>query len=164
MSDWHGLARQILERLVESRDRVTIDDLKAEAASLELPAPASHNCWGTVFLRALQDGRIEKIGYVSFELGDGTHTLQVYRLLDQPPTPDSPGFFLPFTDATSGEDTYPGGRYVELDGPEGGPYVLDFNRAHNPYCAYGAPERFACPVTPPANRLEIPIEVGECDG
>jgi uncharacterized protein (DUF1684 family) len=103
----------------------------------------------------------EKIGYLSFNLGGATQTLQVYRLLDAPSASGSPGFFLPFMDETSGDKTYPGGRYVELSGPDGGPYVLDFNRAHNPYCAYGAPERFACPSTPAANRLKIPITVGE---
>jgi uncharacterized protein (DUF1684 family) len=39
--------------------------------------------------------------------------------------------------------------------------VLDLNRAYNPSCAYGAPERFACPVTPKANRLGVRIEAGE---
>ena len=70
-------------------------------------------------------------------------------------------FFLAFTDETTGRETYPAGRYIELDGPPGGPYVLDFNLAYNPYCAYGRPERFACPRTPPENRLSVPIEAGE---
>ena len=45
---------------------------------------------------------LDAVSALIWSLLDGTHTLQVYRLLDQPPTPDSPGFFLPFTDATSG--------------------------------------------------------------
>ena len=64
-------------------------------------------------------------------------------------------------DATTGTETYPAGRYLELFGPPGGPFALDFNRAQNPSCAYGAPERFACPVTPAENRLELRIEAGE---
>ncbi len=101
----------------------------------------------------------EKIGRVRFEI-DGTPTaLQVYRLLDiQDPTA---ALFLPFNDATTGTETYPAGRYVDLVGPQGGPYVLDFNRSYNPSCAYGAPERFACPVTPAENRLEVRIAAGE---
>jgi uncharacterized protein (DUF1684 family) len=100
----------------------------------------------------------ERVGRVEFELGGQMQTLQVYRLLDQQ---DEANLFLPFMDGTTGSTTYPSGRYVELEGPEGGPYVLDFNRSHNPFCAYGAPERYVCPVTPPENRLETPIEAGE---
>ena len=107
-----------------------------------------------------QPRKCERVGWIEFEHAGQPLTLQVYRLLDQQASrPDD--YFLPFTDGTSGSDTYPAGRYVELDGPEGGPYVLDFNRAYNPLCAYGAPERYACPVTPPENRLPVRIEAGE---
>ena len=88
-------------------------------------------------------------------------TLQVYRLLDQPPRQDGLGLFLPFKDRTTGKDTYPAGRYVDLEGPDGGPFVLDFNRAYNPSCAYGEPERFQCPVTPAENTLSVAVSVGE---
>ena len=103
----------------------------------------------------------EKVGWVGFRVDGRLQTLQVFRLLDAETRAGSPGFFLPFTDGTTGHETYPSGRYVELLGPTGGPYVLDFNRAYNPSCAYGDPERFACPVTPPENRLDVRIEAGE---
>jgi len=103
----------------------------------------------------------EKVGWVRFVIDDRPLTLQVYRLLDQPPRPGDPGFFLPFMDATTGKETYPAGRYVDLVGPPGGPYVLDFNTAYNPLCAYGAPERYVCPVTPAENRLPVRIAAGE---
>lgn len=106
-----------------------------------------------------QERPCEKIGRIVFRIDGQPRTLQVYRLLDQPPGSD--GLFLPFMDATTGKETYPAGRYVNLDGPQGGPYVLDFNQAYNPSCAYGSPERFACPVTPPENRLEVAIRAGE---
>jgi uncharacterized protein (DUF1684 family) len=64
-------------------------------------------------------------------------------------------------DGTTGQETYHAGRYVDLQGPEGGPFVLDFNLAYNPWCAYGAAERYVCPVTPPENRLAVRIEAGE---
>lgn len=99
----------------------------------------------------------EKIGWISFELDGTVYRLQVYHMLDNALA----GFFLPFRDTTAGSETYPSGRYVELDGPQGGPYVLDFNRAYNPSCAYGAPERFACPVTPRENHLTVAIRAGE---
>jgi uncharacterized protein (DUF1684 family) len=103
----------------------------------------------------------ERVGWVAFRIRDRDLRLAVYRLLDGSGGSGGEDLFLPFTDGTSGEETYPAGRYVELVGPPGGPYVLDFNRAYNPHCAYGAPERFACPVTPAENRLAVRIEAGE---
>lgn len=103
----------------------------------------------------------EKVGWVSFGLEGREQRLQVYRLLDQPAVGGGADYFLPFMDATTGSETYPAGRYVELEGPQGGPYVLDFNTASNPWCAYGAVERYACPVTPQENRLSVRIEAGE---
>jgi hypothetical protein len=103
----------------------------------------------------------ERYGRVRFELQGRSLTLQVYRLLDGETRPGEESFFLPFADGTTGSETYPAGRFVDLEGPKGGPYLLDFNRAYNPLCAYGAPERFACPVTPPENRLPVRVEAGE---
>jgi len=75
------------------------------------------------------------------------------------------GIFLPFADATRGTETYGAGRYL-LDtvkgadlGVEEGRLVLDFNFAYNPSCSYD--DRWACPLTPPANRLGLPIRAGE---
>ncbi len=101
-------------------------------------------------------------GWLSFRV-DGTRlNLQIYRLLDTPETDDPlQALFLPFTDATTGKETYPAGRYVDLALDDQGRYVLDFNRAYNPLCAYGMPERYACPVTPAENRLSVRIEAGE---
>jgi len=64
-----------------------------------------------------------------------------------------------FTDLTSGAETYPGGRYIDLDRNGSGIYELDFNRAYNPYCYYN--ESYECPYPPPENRLKVPIRVGE---
>lgn len=99
----------------------------------------------------------DRVGWIDLVVDGRLQRLQVYHLLDTPPG----SFFLPFMDATTGKESYPAGRYVELEGPPGGPWVLDFNRAYNPYCAYGDPDRFACPVTPAENRLEVAIEAGE---
>ena len=103
-----------------------------------------------------------KVGQVEVPLPNGAQRLQVYQLLDeQPDERGFIGFFLPFKDLTSGKETYEAGRYLQLEGPPNGPFVLDFNKAANPWCAYGAPERYACPVTPQENRLDIEIKVGE---
>jgi uncharacterized protein (DUF1684 family) len=73
--------------------------------------------------------------------------------------------FLPFGDLTSGHETYGAGRYL-LDSVKGadlgmkeGRLVLDFNFAYNPSCSYD--DRWACPLTPPANRLAVEIRAGE---
>jgi uncharacterized protein (DUF1684 family) len=103
----------------------------------------------------------ERYGRVRIPHGGDEHVLHVYRLLDLEPTPGQEALFLPFLDGTTGQETYPAGRYVDLVGPKGGPYVLDFNRAYNPLCAYGDAARFRCPVTPAENRLPFRVEAGE---
>jgi uncharacterized protein len=69
------------------------------------------------------------------------------------------GLFLPFVDSQAGSDTYPAGRYLEPEPLPGGRYLVDFNYAYNPYCAYNA--QWSCPLTPAENRLEVPIRAGE---
>jgi uncharacterized protein (DUF1684 family) len=103
----------------------------------------------------------ERAGWIAFEIDGQKMTLQVYRLLDREPEEGSTGFFLPFMDGTTGKESYPAGRYIDLVGPRGGPYIMDFNLAYNPLCAYGSPERYICPVTPAENRLPVRIEAGE---
>jgi hypothetical protein len=73
--------------------------------------------------------------------------------------PDFNRLFVPFTDLTSGSETYPGGRYIDLDLTKSGIYVLDFNRAYNPYCYYN--KTYDCPIPPRENRLQVPIRAGE---
>ena len=63
--------------------------------------------------------------------------------------------FVPFGDETNGHETYGGGRYVEV---ERGDWVLDFNQAYNPYCAYSG--RWSCPKVPQENLLDVRIEAG----
>lgn len=69
--------------------------------------------------------------------------------------------FLPFTDQTNGATTYGGGRYIDLrEGDfKNGKLTLDFNKAYNPYCAFGA--GYSCPKPPEENDLAISIEAGE---
>jgi len=67
--------------------------------------------------------------------------------------------FVPFTDLTSGTETYPGGRYLDLDRNATGIYVVDFNRAYQPYCYYNP--TYDCPYPPAENRLQIPVRAGE---
>lgn len=67
--------------------------------------------------------------------------------------------FVPFSDMTSGTETYAAGRYLELDRTSSGVYTIDFNKAYNPYCYYN-PD-FDCPYPPRESRLPLPIRAGE---
>ena len=99
-------------------------------------------------------------GKVSFEIGGKLLTLDVYQGKRAAQSGKKQGaLFIPFTDITSGETTYGGGRYLVLDVPDNDVLVLDFNMAYNPYCVYD-PEH-SCPIPPKENDLQIKIEAGE---
>ena len=85
-------------------------------------------------------------------------TLQAYQ------APGDEGrLWVPFRDETSGEETYPAGRYLDLEDPDDrtadGDWVLDFNQAYSPYCAYS--EAYECPLVPMENWLDVPVRAGE---
>lgn len=67
--------------------------------------------------------------------------------------------FVPFTDMTAGTETYPAGRYMDLDRTATGIYEVDFNYAYHPYCYFNP--TYDCPFPPEENRLKIPIHAGE---
>jgi len=69
------------------------------------------------------------------------------------------GYFLPFADALAGTETYGAGRYVEPEALGGGNFVVDFNLAYNPYCAYN--DKWSCPLPPSENRVEVAVRAGE---
>jgi uncharacterized protein len=98
-----------------------------------------------------------RYGYFEFPVEGQTCRLQVYRLDDG--FGSSASLFMPFRDATSGQETYASGRYIDLKENTSGVYDLDFNRAYNPYCAYNS--KFSCPVPPAENILKVPIRAGE---
>jgi uncharacterized protein (DUF1684 family) len=112
----------------------------------------------TVATTAGPSRRLERYGWLSFVHDGEVAVLQVYRNVEGP---GAGSLFLPFSYATAGTETYPAGRYVDLVPDLSGEFVLDFNRAYNPFCAYGDPHRFACPVAPAENRLPFRLEAGE---
>ncbi|WP_435067601.1 DUF1684 domain-containing protein [Haloplanus sp. C73] len=95
-----------------------------------------------------------------FELGDDTHTLCGYRQ-----SPDDSDIFVPFRDKTTGQQTYRGGRYMELtpdrELSDGDSVTLDFNLAYTPFCAFS--DTFSCPLPPEENWLETTVPAGERD-
>ena len=68
-------------------------------------------------------------------------------------------YFLPFADALAGKETYGAGRYLEPHRTHNGKFLIDFNFAYNPYCAYNP--RWSCPIPPAENRIKAPIRAGE---
>ena len=94
-------------------------------------------------------------GTVTFRHGGRNHTLAVFA-----PASGEGGLWLPFHDASNGPDTYPGGRYLDLELADDGTVDLDFNFAYNPYCDYD-PERWNCTLPPRENTLPFAVEAGE---
>lgn len=97
----------------------------------------------------------------SEELEDGTFELAAY----QQESPNDQPLFVPFRDKTTGQQTYQGGRYMELeptdDLSDGDEIIVDFNLAYSPFCAYS--DTFDCPLPPEENWLEVTIPAGERD-
>ena len=104
----------------------------------------------------------EEEKYIRYAYADFDLNGQPQRLLLLQPFDSQTMLFVPFADATSGEETYGGGRYLDLEMPPrtGGKTIeLDFNKAYNPYCAYNA--SFSCPLPPKENMLDVAIRAGE---
>jgi uncharacterized protein (DUF1684 family) len=102
-------------------------------------------------------------GVVHFTINDTSVALNIYQSQDLMVTKQyRDHLFIPFTDATSGEETYESGRYLdlEIDDIKNGEVQIDFNKAYNPYCAYVS-GKFNCPVPPAENRLVVAIRAGE---
>jgi uncharacterized protein len=97
----------------------------------------------------------ELVGTLEFTLKG--RQLSLGALVEAGTPPDQ--LFVPFTDLTSGTETYAAGRYLEIARTATGIYTIDFNRAFQPYCSYN--HTYDCPYPPPSNRLPVPIRAGE---
>ncbi|WP_394751173.1 DUF1684 domain-containing protein [Spongiimicrobium salis] len=101
----------------------------------------------------------EKYGEVTFVLEGESFTLSIYQnhnLREKEAFKEH--LFLPYTDLTNGEETYSGGRYIDLKIPKGDMMLIDFNKSYNPYCAYT--EGYSCPIPPAENNLNYRIRAG----
>ncbi|MBW8243355.1 DUF1684 domain-containing protein [Muricauda oceani] len=98
-------------------------------------------------------------GIAHFSLNGEEHQLEVYQSLDLMDDEEYEDYlFLPFLDNTNGEETYGGGRYIDLKIPEGDTLVIDFNKAYNPYCVYN--KKYSCPLVPRQNYLRTKVRAG----
>jgi uncharacterized protein (DUF1684 family) len=100
--------------------------------------------------------KMERVGVLEFSVKGEPLTLGAFV---ESGTQRITRLFVPFTDLTTGTETYAAGRYLDLDPTSTGLYEIDFNRAYNPYCAYN--DQYDCPYPPPSNRLKVPIRAGE---
>jgi uncharacterized protein len=103
--------------------------------------------------------RAERVGWFDFMVGETPCRLEATRLLE--PGVGEDDLIVLFRDATSGEETYPLGRYLDPRRLADGRYVLDFNAAYNPACAFS--DHYNCPIPPRANTLPVAIKAGEMD-
>jgi len=98
----------------------------------------------------------ERCGWFEFELNGEPQKLWAYR------NDFDERLWVPFRDPTNGEETFAGGRYIDLndeDDRDGEDWVLDFNRAYTPFCVFT--DDYDCPLVPEENRLGVPVTAGE---
>ncbi|MFT7442704.1 MAG: hypothetical protein ACI9Q3_001078, partial [Maribacter sp.] len=104
----------------------------------------------------------KEYGILNFILNEKYFELTIYQSQDDLSDEKYKDYlFLPFTDNTSGEDSYGGGRYMDVlitDEKPDGTIKLNFNNTYNPYCAYN--EKYSCPLTPRKNHLDFEIKAG----
>jgi uncharacterized protein (DUF1684 family) len=130
-----------------------IDELYAVPATLE-PSADRARIQVPTSIGKIRD--LEVVGTLKFTVQGQTTRLTAFMEITEP---RSNRLFVPFADQTSGKETYPAGRYMELDPTPTGIYLVDFNIAYHPYCYY-SPE-YDCPFPPKENRLGMPIRAGE---
>jgi uncharacterized protein (DUF1684 family) len=101
-----------------------------------------------------------RTGGFEFEIEGTKQRLAAYKSVPQPGHhPVDRSLFVPFRDATSGKETYGAARYLDIEELSTDEYLLDFNVAYNPYCAYS--DDYVCPFPPRENWLTAPIRAGE---
>lgn len=101
-------------------------------------------------------------GIAEFELNGTNHRLEIYQNKELTKEEGLEDYlFLPFTDLTNGEETYAGGRYIDLRISDTHNLVIDFNKAYNPFCTYN--KKYSCPIVPNVNALDTKIFAGVKD-
>jgi uncharacterized protein (DUF1684 family) len=108
---------------------------------------------GMILMTDSTQSEVEKVGNATFSIDGKSFTVSLFD--------EGEYFLLPFRDLTSGKETYGGGRFINIpkDKLKDNKLEIDFNNAHNFYCAYN--ESFICPIPPKENFIAAEIRVGE---
>jgi hypothetical protein len=146
---------------VADADRARFPPLPYFPVSMEYRVPAALNAIQTedtieMSTSTGQRRRMRRIGTLAFTLKGQPLTLTAFV---DASARDMSRLFVPFGDLTNGTETYPGGRYLDLDRTATAIYDLDFNRAYHPFCLFNS--AYDCPVPPRENRLAVPVRAGE---
>ena len=120
--------------------------LQAAPGSPAIDMPTSTGQWR----------KMRRVGTLAFTLNGQPLSLGAFVEADER---DMRRLFVPFGDLTNGVETYPGGRYLDLNRTASNIYDLDFNRAYHPFCLFNP--SYDCPYPPPESRLKVPIRAGE---
>lgn len=119
---------------------------------------------GKAFVMPMSKARTvyyKQYGELTFRINDTLCTLKVYQNLSLKDNPEFKDYlFLPFKDATTAITTYGAGRYLDVYKTKGKIWMIDFNKAYHPYCAYS--DRYSCPIVPSENTILPAIKAGEC--
>jgi uncharacterized protein (DUF1684 family) len=100
-----------------------------------------------------------KYGEAHFAIDGSAFKLNIYKNIELSEKEEYKDYlFLPFSDLTSGKESYVGGKYIDLKTPKGDTIIIDFNKSYNPYCAYNS--KYSCPKVPLENDLNIEIRAG----
>lgn len=144
IADFQGLAYFD----VDSNFRITANFTKSIGKKFKMPTSTAR----TPIYR--------RFGYVDFLIDGKNQTLTVYQNMALRRQKEYKNYlFIPFRDASSNHETYGGGRYLDLQIPDGNITILDLNTVYNPYCVYS--HRYSCPIPPAENTLKVPILAGE---
>lgn len=170
-STYHDSIAHYLDTYIQSHEVVKDDDKKLfrfypvdkqyrVTAQFE---KVDEGKWFTMKTSGLLPQTFRVYGILRFAIHDTAVQLNIYQsqnLMNIDGYKDY--LFLPFTDLTSGEETYANGRYIDFHIPDiiNNALVIDFNKAYNPYCAY-ATGKYNCPIPPKENALAVAIKAGE---
>ncbi|MCX6151930.1 MAG: DUF1684 domain-containing protein [Ignavibacteriales bacterium] len=102
--------------------------------------------------------KVLKFGYVNINYKSKNYKINVYKGT----TTDGLVYFtIWFTDKTTNKETYGVGRYISFEKNDDANYVytIDFNLAHNPFCAYCS--LFSCAIPTKEDYIALAIDAGE---
>ncbi len=159
------------EWMLESNDSPLKDEVREDFTGLNY-FPVDMNYVFRTRLHTFEDPEIITIGtttgdnreairygYIDFTINNEETRLYAYKFTAHRGTELEKYIFIPFKDATSGSQTYSGGRYMDVQEEIPGVVLIDFNDAYNPYCVYN--EIYSCPIPPRENHVDVAIEAGE---